>query len=130
MNSPLQQIGNVPVLCELLILKVCIINNDSYLCSTRTRQASQRCSNVRVVFLFIGYMATRIPFTKRYSSPCELVYLLKSRGLEVSDEEKAKHYLSHIGYYRLFGKFPEIDLAALGFPVGWEQEPLWMQANR
>ena len=26
----------------------------SYLCSTRTRQASQRCSNVRVVFVFIG----------------------------------------------------------------------------
>lgn len=30
--------------------KVCIINNYSYLCSARTRQASQRCSNVRVVF--------------------------------------------------------------------------------
>ena len=25
----------------------------------------------------------------------------------------------------LFGKFPEIDLSALGFPVGWENEPLW-----
>lgn len=25
----------------------------------------------------------------------------------------------------LFGKFLEIDLAALGFPVGWENEPLW-----
>lgn len=25
----------------------------------------------------------------------------------------------------LFGKFPEIDLAALGFPIGWEKEPLW-----
>ena len=34
--------------------KVCIINDYSYLCSTRTRQASQRCSNVRVVFVFIG----------------------------------------------------------------------------
>ena len=32
---------------------VCIINEYSYLCSTRTRQASQRCSNVRVVFVFI-----------------------------------------------------------------------------
>ena len=29
----------------------------------------------------------------------------------------------------LFGRFPEIDLVALGFPVGWEQEPLWMQAT-
>ena len=35
--------------------KVCIINDYSYLCSTRTRQASQRCSNVRVVlFLYIS----------------------------------------------------------------------------
>lgn len=25
----------------------------------------------------------------------------------------------------LFGKFPEIDLSALGFPKGWKQEPLW-----
>ena len=25
----------------------------------------------------------------------------------------------------LFRKFPEIDLAALGFPKGWEEEPLW-----
>ena len=31
--------------------------------------------------------------------------------------------------HNLFSKFPEIDLAALGFPVGWEQEPLWIQAN-
>ncbi len=31
--------------------------------------------------------------------------------------------------HNLFSKFPEIDMAALGFPVGWEQEPLWIQAN-
>ena len=31
--------------------------------------------------------------------------------------------------HNLFSKFPEIDLAALGFPFGWEQEPLWIQAN-
>lgn len=36
-----------------------------------------------------------------YSSPSELVQLLKSRGLLINDEEKAKYYLSHIGYYRL-----------------------------
>lgn len=36
-----------------------------------------------------------------YSSPSDLVQLLKSRGLAISDEEKAKHYLSCIGYYRL-----------------------------
>ena len=25
----------------------------------------------------------------------------------------------------LFVEFPEIDLKALGFPTGWETEPLW-----
>ena len=28
--------------------------------------------------------------------------------------------------YRLFSHFPEIDLGAMGFPKGWEQEPLWI----
>ncbi|MES5167325.1 Abi family protein [Prevotella melaninogenica] len=26
---------------------------------------------------------------------------------------------------RLFATFPEVDMAALGFPSGWENEPLW-----
>lgn len=26
---------------------------------------------------------------------------------------------------KLFATFPEIDRVALGFPVGWENEPLW-----
>ena len=52
-------------------------------------------------FCFYGYMATRIPFIKTYSTPQELVQLLKTRGMEITDEEKAQHYLSHIGYYRL-----------------------------
>ena len=46
-------------------------------------------------------MAIRIPFIKTYSTPHELVQLLKTRGMEITDEEKAQHYLSHIGYYRL-----------------------------
>lgn len=50
---------------------------------------------------FYRHMATRIPFPKLYSSPRELVRLLKSRNLVITDEEKAVHYLSHIGYYRL-----------------------------
>ena len=46
-------------------------------------------------------MATKIPFIKPYSTPQKLVQLLKTRGMEITDEEKAQHYLSHIGYYRL-----------------------------
>ena len=46
-------------------------------------------------------MAAKIPFIKTYSTPHELVQLLKTRGMEITDEEKAQHYLSHVGYYRL-----------------------------
>lgn len=46
-------------------------------------------------------MATTIPFGKPYSSPSELVLLLKARGLEIDDETETRHYLEHIGYYRL-----------------------------
>ena len=46
-------------------------------------------------------MATRIPFIKTYSTPHELVQLLKTRGMEITDGGKAQHYIFHIGYYRL-----------------------------
>ena len=38
-----------------------------YICTTRTRQASQRCSNVRVVFFYYGKVF------KTYFSPAQLV---------------------------------------------------------
>ena len=96
-----------------------------YLCSTRTRQASQRCSTddkpramsnlfehcrgakeveiikaqiVRGVFLFMAHL---IPFIKQFSSSAELVTLLRSRGLYIEDQQKAEDYLDNIGYYRL-----------------------------
>ena len=42
---------------------ICIFYAYSYLCSTRTRQASQRCSNVRVVF-FIDVWLQKIHLRK------------------------------------------------------------------
>ena len=71
-----------------------------YLCTTRTRQASQRCSNVRVVFLYVHFIMTAtIPFGKQYTDSHNLVKHLKSRGLSVEDDTKAQHYVEHIGYY-------------------------------
>jgi len=52
-------------------------------------------------FFYAHPMAATVPYHKSYKSPIELVNLLKSRGLEVSDESKAELYLKHIGYYRL-----------------------------
>ena len=40
-------------------------------------------------------------FTKGYSSPFDLVQLLKSRGLIITDEQRAEAYITNIGYYRL-----------------------------
>lgn len=42
-----------------------------------------------------------MPFTKTYKTPLESIELLKSRGLSITDEWRARHYLTHIGYYRL-----------------------------
>lgn len=46
-------------------------------------------------------MSDKKPFHKSYATPQELVGLLKSRGLTISDFDKAVCYLSTIGYYRL-----------------------------
>lgn len=40
-------------------------------------------------------------FSKQYETEADLVTLLKTRGLIISDEAKAIHYLESIGYYRL-----------------------------
>ncbi|MBQ0128657.1 MAG: Abi family protein [bacterium] len=46
-------------------------------------------------------MANPIPFHKQYTNPRELVALLQSRGLVISDPIKAERLINHIGYYRL-----------------------------
>ena len=44
----------------------------------------------------------RLPhFMKHYMTEADLMALLKSRGLVISDEDKAVRYLESIGYYRL-----------------------------
>ncbi|MBR5335419.1 MAG: Abi family protein [Bacteroidaceae bacterium] len=46
-------------------------------------------------------MATTIPFSKGYSNPHDIISLLQSRGLHISDTNKAEHDIERIGYYRL-----------------------------
>lgn len=43
----------------------------------------------------------RIPYTKRATTYQQQIALLKSRGVQIPDEDKAHEYLSDIGYYRL-----------------------------
>ena len=90
-------------------------------------------------------MDTKAPFSKTYASPSDLVQLLQARGLAIEDAVNAQAYLQHIGYYRLsaymyplspqndmagkvkslLAAFPDVDMAAMGFPSEWESEPLW-----
>ena len=50
---------------------------------------------------FYMHMTERIPFGKHYTEEHSLITLLQSRGLSITDVNKANHYLTHIGYYRL-----------------------------
>ena len=43
----------------------------------------------------------KVPFQKPYNNAHDLVHLLQSRGLIISDLDKAERYLEYIGYYRL-----------------------------
>ena len=42
-------------------------------------------------------------YTKQYSSPAELLTILKSRGLDYSETMNSEQILRSIGYYRLSG---------------------------
>ena len=64
-------------------------------------------AQMRGAFLYIyvysqNTLMERLPhFMKHYMAETDLMALLKSRGLVISDEDKAVRYLESIGYYRL-----------------------------
>ena len=63
-------------------------------------------------FIFIKCpMNNKVPFHKPYTNAHDLVRLLQSRGLVVTDTAKAESYLEYIGYYRLSAyMFPLLQL--------------------
>ena len=91
--------------------------------------------------------------TKPYKSYEAQLAILESRGLCVSDREKALHALRHHSYYRLYNSLvllahtiaiiePETDwpqrlrkhlaslpdefLPEMGFPANWHERPIWV----
>ena len=46
-----------------------------------------------------------VAFTKTYLNPAQHIVLLKSRGLQITDENLATVYLTNVGYYRLSAYF-------------------------
>ena len=64
---------------------------------------------LKSVGLFFIYMGT-VAFSKTYFTPAQHIALLKSRGLQISDEQLAESYLINVGYYRLSAYFyPLLD---------------------
>lgn len=57
--------------------------------------------NAQMCGSFFLFLSNVIPYTKNYKSAGELVALLQSRGLSISDTVKARQYLQTISYYRL-----------------------------
>lgn len=68
-----------------------------YFCSTRTPKP---LNNAQIGGRFI-FIAMSINFDKSYTTATEILQLLHKRGLKITDENKAKHYITYIGYYRL-----------------------------
>ena len=72
-------------------------------CIFATSVLAKPLNNVQImrgVFVYTHLnMANLIPFTKRFESSENLVDLLKSRGLQICDRNKAIQYLDNIGYY-------------------------------
>ena len=53
-------------------------------------------------FFFYHYTYTmKTSFSKPYSSPEQIVQILKQRGMLMNDEQKVANYLMNIGYHRL-----------------------------
>ena len=60
--------------------------------------------NAQISGAFYFY-TMKTPYAKHFTSPHDLVLLLKNRGLEIKNEEKATAYIANIGYYRLSSYF-------------------------
>ena len=76
---------------------------DSERCRTfATLEPAKPLHDAQMCGSFYFYtMSTRIPFHKPYANAHDLVGLLQSRGLTITDADKAERYLDYIGYYRL-----------------------------
>jgi Abortive infection bacteriophage resistance protein len=83
-------------------------------------------NNAQIGGSFFYYIYMKENFTKPYSSPKQIVRILKERGMLMDDEQKVENYLMNIGYHRLsayiypFYKNPKNDLV-LKEGVSFEQ---------
>lgn len=117
-----------------------------YLCTDSFHHASHKNSEPGWNFCF-----KIMQYNKQPISIADQIAQLKSRGLIIEDEDVASKVLSVISYFRFAnylrpseadkathifkpGKqfsnalnlyYPNVDSSTMGFPEGWETEPLW-----
>lgn len=89
--------GRHSLFCIIIFYILGQFRKKTYLCSTRTPKPLDN-AQIGGRFIFIP-MSTN--FNKSYTTPIDIVQLLRERGLGIADESKARHYIEHIGYYRL-----------------------------
>ena len=58
-------------------------------------------NNAQIGGSFFYYTSMRTNFTKHYSSLEQIINILKTRGMPISNEQRTKNYLLNIGYHRL-----------------------------
>ena len=75
----------------------------------------------------------------RYTKPPlnieQQINSLKSRGLEISNQERAAHYIYCLNYYQLSGyesrltellkEYNAVDPSTMGFPLNWDKMNIW-----
>jgi hypothetical protein len=59
-------------------------------------------------------------YTKHPLDYQQILQLLKDRGLIIRDVKDFRQQLKS-----LLKAHPNVDVTAMGFPSGWENEPLW-----
>ena len=93
---------------------------------SRTRKpiGNRRFSNkpvlpMRLPLAWIGN-ADRVKPHKLYAQLCCLAYMEQTVDPQCGFVRRLK---------ALLRKYPMVDVAAMGFPSGWEQEPLWKTSD-
>jgi hypothetical protein len=72
--------------------------NSKYICTFAPLEPAKPLNDAQMCGSFYFYtMSNRVPFQKSYTNAHDLVRLLQSLGLTVTDTTKAESYLEYIG---------------------------------
>ena len=96
---------------SITVLRNCCAHH-SRLWNRYLTNAPQMNASLRVAWVDID----GIDANKIYAITCCLTYWLNSMDYGITFKKELK---------KLLAAYPQVDPAAMGFPYGWESEPLW-----